>query len=68
MNGEIMLSDDYLEEAASKFAKFHSIKYEHLGVPLKPRHDRLSEDMRENYFGKNVFGKRLWCFVDPEAF
>ena len=53
MNGALMLSDDYLDEAASKFARFHSIKYEFPDLPYKARHERVSDEMREILYGRH---------------
>ena len=51
-NGELMLSEEYLEEAAGKFAKFHSIKYQIPNLQFKTRYDRTTDEIRANYYGK----------------
>lgn len=52
LTGPLMLSEEYLQEAASKFARFHSIKYEIPNLKFKTRYDRTSDELREIYYGK----------------
>lgn len=53
-----MLSEDYLQEAASKFARFHSIKYEIPNLNFKALYDRTSCELMEIYYGRK-FGRRF---------
>ena len=46
VTGELMLTEDFLEEAATKLARFHSIQYEVPGLNFRTHQDRI-----ENQFG-----------------
>lgn len=52
LTGSLMNSEEYLQEAASKLARFHSIKYEIPNLQFKTRYDRTSDELREAYFGE----------------
>lgn len=57
LTGSLMNSEEYLQEAASKFARFHSIKYQISNFPFKARHDRITDELQENFYGKQfLFG------------
>lgn len=47
-----MLTNDFLEEAAAKMAKFHSIKFEVPGIPFKTHYDRVFDQMGQAFTGK----------------
>lgn len=50
-----MLTHDFLNEAATKMAKFHSIKYEVPGIPFKTHYDRVYDQMGVAFAGKQYF-------------
>ena len=61
LNGAIMLSEEYLKEAATKFARFHSIEYEFSNFPFKTRYDRVSDELREIFYGRR---EKIYKFMN----
>ena len=50
-----MLTNDFLNEAATKMAKFHSIKFEVPGIPFKTHYDRVYDQMGQAFAGNVSF-------------
>lgn len=51
LNGPLMLTYDFMNEAASKLAKFHSIKYDIPSIPFKTHHDRVFMQLGPHFQG-----------------
>ena len=52
LNGQLMLTEDFLNEAATKLARFHSIKYEIPDLPFKTHLERSENNSRLMFHGK----------------
>ena len=51
VTGELMLTEDFLNEAATKLARFHSIKYEIPDLPFKTYQDRMEQQFGPSFQG-----------------
>ena len=52
VTGELMLSNDFLNEASTKLACLHSIKYEVPGIKFKTQLERVEIQFGQSFKGK----------------
>ena len=67
LTGELMLTNEFLNEAARKIARFHSIKYEVPGIKFKTNLERQELQFRPPFKGKKLITQKSLYVVLEEC-